>query len=100
MPVVFRRRVQHDLDAAFNWYYEEQQAGLGEEFLSAVHAAIHWRLAVREDCGVIHNQPRSRAGLTQKAVAGRMGTTKSAVSRLEAAGTHAPSVASLNRNKS
>jgi hypothetical protein len=33
--VVFRWRVQHDVDAAFNWY-EEQQAGLGEEFLSAV----------------------------------------------------------------
>ena len=40
---------------------------------------------------------RSRAGLTQEAVAGRMGTTKSAVSRLEAAGKHAPSVASLKK---
>lgn len=38
---------------------------------------------------------RTRAGLTQEAVASRMGTTKSAVSRLEAAGKHAPSVASL-----
>ncbi len=40
---------------------------------------------------------RRRAGLTQEAVAVRMGTTKSAVSRLEAAGTHAPSVASLKK---
>ena len=40
---------------------------------------------------------RSRAGLTQEAVATRMGTTKSAVSRLEAGGKHAPSVASLKR---
>ena len=40
---------------------------------------------------------RTRAGLTQEAVAGRMGTTKSAVSRLEAAGKHAPSVASLKK---
>jgi len=40
---------------------------------------------------------RSRAGLTQEAVAARMGTTKSAVSRLEAAGKHAPSVASLKK---
>ena len=39
VPVVFRRRVQHDLDAAFNWY-EEQQAGLGEEFLSAVQSTF------------------------------------------------------------
>lgn len=40
---------------------------------------------------------RSRAGLTQEAVAERMGTTKSAVSRLEAAGKHAPSLATLKR---
>lgn len=40
---------------------------------------------------------RTRAGLTQEAVAVRMGTTKSAVSRLEATGTHAPSVASLRK---
>lgn len=40
---------------------------------------------------------RSRAGLTQEAVAARMGTTKSAISRLEAVGKHAPSVASLKK---
>lgn len=40
---------------------------------------------------------RSRAGLTQDAVAELMGTTKSAVSRLEAAGKHAPSLATLKR---
>lgn len=40
---------------------------------------------------------RTRAGLTQEAVAARMGTTKSAVSRLEAAGKHAPSLASLKK---
>ena len=40
---------------------------------------------------------RARAGLTQEAVAVRMGTTKSAISRLEAAGKHAPSVASLKK---
>jgi transcriptional regulator with XRE-family HTH domain len=40
---------------------------------------------------------RTRAGLTQEAVAARMGTTKSAVSRLESAGKHAPSVASLKK---
>ncbi len=40
---------------------------------------------------------RTRAGLTQEAVAERMGTTKSAVSRLEGAGKHAPSVASLKK---
>jgi DNA-binding XRE family transcriptional regulator len=40
---------------------------------------------------------RARAGLTQDDVAGRMGTTKSAVSRLEAAGRNSPSLATLKR---
>ena len=40
---------------------------------------------------------RSRAGLTQDAVAERMGTTKSAISRLESAGKHTPSIATLKR---
>lgn len=40
---------------------------------------------------------RSRAKLTQDAVAERMGTTKSAVSRLESLGKHAPSLATLKR---
>ncbi|MCC6328810.1 MAG: helix-turn-helix transcriptional regulator [Acidobacteria bacterium] len=40
---------------------------------------------------------RSRAKLTQDAVAERMGTTKSAVSRLESAGKHTPSLATLKR---
>ena len=40
---------------------------------------------------------RSRAGLTQEDVAKSMGTTKSAVSRLETAGKHSPSVATLKR---
>jgi ribosome-binding protein aMBF1 (putative translation factor) len=40
---------------------------------------------------------RSLAGLTQDAVAERMGTTKSVVARLESAGKHAPSLATLKR---
>jgi DNA-binding XRE family transcriptional regulator len=40
---------------------------------------------------------RARAGLTQDAVAERMGTTKSAISRLESAGKHAPSLDTLKR---
>ncbi|MDF1523795.1 MAG: helix-turn-helix transcriptional regulator [Trueperaceae bacterium] len=40
---------------------------------------------------------RARAGMTQEAVAQRMGTTKSAVSRLESAGKHTPSVGTLQR---
>ena len=40
---------------------------------------------------------RARAGLTQDAVAEIMGTTKSAISRLEAVDKHAPSIATLKR---
>ena len=40
---------------------------------------------------------RSRFGLTQETVAELMGTTKSAVSRLEGAGKHAPSLTTLNK---
>ena len=40
---------------------------------------------------------RVRAGLTQEEVAESMGTTKSAVSRLEAAGKHSPSVTTLKK---
>lgn len=40
---------------------------------------------------------RSRFGLTQEAVAKMMGTTKSAISRLEAAGKCAPSLTTLKK---
>jgi DNA-binding XRE family transcriptional regulator len=40
---------------------------------------------------------RSQSGLTQEAVAELMGTTKSAVSRLESAGKHAPSLTTLKK---
>lgn len=56
------------------------------EALEVEYALAHEMLAAR-----------ARAGLTQEAVAVRMGTTKSAISRLEAAGKHAPSVASLKK---
>ena len=56
------------------------------EALEVEYALAHEMLAAR-----------ARAGLTQEAVASRMGTTKSAISRLESAGKHAPSVASLKK---
>ena len=40
---------------------------------------------------------RLRAGLTQEQVAQSMGTTKSAVSRLESAGKHSPSITTLTK---
>ena len=35
LPAVYRRRVQSDLAAAFDWY-EEQSAGLGDKLLASV----------------------------------------------------------------
>jgi DNA-binding XRE family transcriptional regulator len=61
--------------------FGEAYAGLEDEY----------RL-VRELLGA-----RLEAGLTQEEVAACMGTTKSAVSRLEAAGKHSPSVATLTK---
>jgi DNA-binding XRE family transcriptional regulator len=40
---------------------------------------------------------RSISGLTQEAVAELMGTTKSAISRLESTGKHAPSLTTLKK---
>ena len=40
---------------------------------------------------------RSNSGFTQEAVAELMGTTKSAVSRLESAGKHSPSLTTLKK---
>jgi DNA-binding XRE family transcriptional regulator len=40
---------------------------------------------------------RSNSGFTQEVVAELMGTTKSAVSRLESAGKHAPSLTTLKK---
>ena len=39
LPVVYRRKVGRDLAAGFG-YYEEQTAGLGEQFLTAVASAL------------------------------------------------------------
>lgn len=78
--------VSHDHDAFLAKAMErkgfrEAYDGLEDEYL-----------LVRELLGA-----RLRAGLTQEDVAASMGTTKSAVSRLEAAGRHSPSVATLKK---
>ena len=40
---------------------------------------------------------RQHSGLTQEAIARKIGTTKSAVSRLESAGKHIPSITNLRK---
>ncbi len=56
-------------------------------------------LALDEEYNLVRQMlvARSQSGLTQEAVAERMGTTKSAVSRLEAVGKHAPSLTTLKK---
>ena len=39
LPTAYRRKVGRDLASAYAWY-EEQRAGLGEEFLAAVDASF------------------------------------------------------------
>ena len=53
----------------------------------------------KEEYLLVHEMlaARSKSGLTQEAVAELMGTTKSAVSRLESAGKHAPSLTTLKK---
>ena len=60
---------------------------------SEAYAALEVEYALARDMLMA----RSRSGLTQEAVASLMGTTKSAVSRLESANTRPPSVASLKK---
>jgi DNA-binding XRE family transcriptional regulator len=63
-----------------------------EGFCKAYEESEEEYLLVREMLAA-----RSKSGLTQEAVAELMGTTKSAVSRLESAGKHAPSLTTLKK---
>lgn len=78
--------VEHDHEAFLERASKRKGFSAAYEALEVEYAVASAMLAARE-----------RAGLTQEVVAARMGTTKSAVSRLEAAGRHAPSLASLKR---
>jgi len=78
--------VRHDHKAFMKKASKRRGFSEAYEALEVEYALAHEMLAAR-----------ARAGLTQEAVAGRMGTTKSAISRLESAGRHAPSMASLKK---
>src|ERR1035437_7423303 len=78
--------VRHDHKEFLERASKRRGFGSAYEALEVEYALAHEMLAAR-----------ARAGLTQEAVAGRMGTTKSAISRLESAGKHAPSMASLKK---
>lgn len=78
--------VPHDHEAFLN------KARKHKGFREAYDSLEEEYLLVREMLSA-----RLQCGLTQEAVAGLMGTTKSAISRLESAGKHAPSIATLKR---
>ena len=86
MPDLKYTPVRHDHTAFLA--KAKERAGFAEAYESL---ALEYALASQM------LQARAKAGLTQDAVAERMGTTKSAISRLEAAGRHAPSLATLKR---
>ena len=78
--------VLHDHDAFLKKARKRRGFQAAYQALSVEYAVASEMLAAR-----------ARAGLTQEAVAARMGTTKSTISRLESAGKHAPSLTSLKK---
>lgn len=57
LPAVYRRKVGRDLAGAYRWY-EEQRAGLGEEFLGAVEASFHAIQEFPEMFGRVYGEVR------------------------------------------
>jgi DNA-binding XRE family transcriptional regulator len=78
--------VQHDHEAFLDKALKRKGFKKAYEELEEEYLLVREMLAAR-----------ARAGLTQEAVADLMGTTKSAVSRLEASVKHAPSLTTLKR---
>jgi DNA-binding XRE family transcriptional regulator len=78
--------VQHEHDAFLERARKRKGFSESYEALELEYALVNQLL-----------RARARAGLTQDAVAQRMGTTKSAISRLESAGKHTPSLATLRK---
>lgn len=78
--------VSHDHETFLQKALKRQEFRQAYEGLAEEYALAREMLAAR-----------SRSGLTQEAVAELMGTTKSAVSRLEAGGKHAPSLTTLKK---
>ena len=73
-----------------------------EEFLARARRRRGFQsaqVALETECQVANElvAARTRAGMTQEAVAQRMGTTKGAISRLENGDKHTPSIGTLRR---
>lgn len=86
MPDLKFKPVTHDHTAFIEKAKQRQGFKKAYDALEEEYALVREMLAAR-----------ARVGLSQEAVAELMGTTKSAISRLETAGKHAPSVTTLKK---
>jgi DNA-binding XRE family transcriptional regulator len=86
MAEIKYKPIRHDHDAFLKKARRRQGFQAAYQALAVEYAVANEMLAAR-----------TRAGLTQEAVASRMGTSKSTISRLESAGKHAPSLTSLKK---
>ncbi|MDF1543393.1 MAG: helix-turn-helix transcriptional regulator [Anaerosomatales bacterium] len=80
------RPVSHDHDAFLERALRRKGFGEAYDALEEEYSLVRELLSARLE-----------AGLTQEQVAQRMGTTKSAISRLEGPARHSPSVSTLRR---
>ena len=86
MAEIKYKPIRHDHDAFLKKARRRQGFQAAYQALAVEYAVANELLAAR-----------ARAGLTQEAVASRMGTSKSTISRLESGGKHAPSLTSLKK---
>jgi DNA-binding XRE family transcriptional regulator len=78
--------VRYDVEAAIRKDLEDDEFRKEYEALEPKYALIRELLSARK-----------QSGMTQEAVANKIGTTKSAISRLEAGSKHAPSITTLRK---
>ena len=58
LPLVYRPEVRDEIDEEYTWY-EEQRAGLGEEFLAAVRTTLDSIQRNPGRYGVVHREVRA-----------------------------------------
>lgn len=78
--------VRYDVEAAIRKDLEDDEFRKEYEALEPKYALLRELLTARK-----------QSGMTQEAVANKIGTTKSAISRLEAGSKHAPSITTLRK---
>ena len=86
MTDISHQPVKHDHDEFLRKARKSEEFSRTYDELEARYALIRELLLARK-----------HSGLTQEAVAQKIGTTKSVVSRLESVGKHAPSITTLRK---